>query len=288
MATGSNKTIFGIHSITAYDINTKEIYGQSLITGNLSMNPNAEIIELNGGSSAFAWDTEQGQASSEVSLTLREIPNWFYKAMYGVDVTVNAAEAGGAISEALANANGTTVQGIAGVDSVAISTAGDVKSGKYTVVAASATTVDVYVSSNIDFGGAVTFVDGANKVNATPLTITAGGNTTLAGFGIDLVGGAGPIAMTPGETAFFEVRGINNGSEKVTVGASGVVSPQFGLYAYAQKRGTGEIFNLDIFRCKAYGFPINLTEKEFAEFEVTLTMSYDCDRDGIFNQERLF
>ena len=174
-----------------------------------------------------------------------------YTYLGGAANTPGSAEPNGAVTT-LTNANGTScMAATTGIASVALKSGGaaDLKAGMYTVKVVSATTVDVYCDSDIDFGsiytgGAVgTFVDDTLKITAAPLTVTtAGALTEVTGFGIDLVGGSGTISMTIGDTATFEVRPANVANEVITIGDRNTFLKSYSVTAYsAMKSITGEI-----------------------------------------------
>jgi hypothetical protein len=160
------------------------------------------------------------------------------------------------------------------------------KFGKYVVKAVSATTVDVFFSSDADIGRGTngTYQNDALKITATALTITTGGNTTVPNFGIKLTGGAGVIAFTSGDTATFEVRPPHTGATTVRVGATAdQIFPEFGAIVMAQKRGNQELTEIDCFRCKGIGMPLNFEMNAWSEAEVKVKVLYDSDKDGVFD-----
>jgi len=234
MGLSNPNSIFGVHSVTAYNPDTLVPYGTAKVVGQANLNFSGELVPLNGGSSAYPWRVERGLISSEVTLTLREYPDWLYAAFLGKAVTSNAAETGGAIGSALTNANGTSVVDAAtGIATATVKSGSeaDLKAGLYVVVAASATTVDVYAMSDVDFaqGTDLEFVDDSLKITASALTITASTAVTIPNLGVELTGGSGTIGMTTGDTAFFEIRPINTGSTEVVIGASNETYVDVGL-----------------------------------------------------------
>lgn len=286
MARNNPRSIFGIHSFAPYNIATREPYGQLDVLGGSTFSFEGEIIELTGGSSRWPYKLADGLINAEMTLTFREYADFLYEVLYGKAPTQTTGETSGNIST-LANQSGESVMDAAtGVASVSATSGdeADLKFGKYLVKAASATTVNVYAMTDVDFGRgtAKVFEDDSLKINASPLTITTDTDTDIDGFGITLTGGSGTIGMTEGDTAYFDVRPINARSSKVVVGGSSDTYPEFGAILTGQKLGTSELIMIDVYRCKATGFPINFTEKEFSESEVTAKVSYDRDRNGVF------
>ena len=292
MALSSPNSVFGIHSITTYNPDTLVPYGTAKVLGQANLNFTGEVTPLNGGSSAYPWRVERGLISSEISLTLREYPDWLFSTFLGKAVTSNAAETGGAIGTALTNANGTSVvDSSTGIASVGVKSGSesDLKTGLYVVVAATSTTVDVYAMSDVDFaqGTDLSFVNDALKITSSALTITASTPVTVPNLGVELTGGSGTIGMTAGDTAFFEVRAINTGSTEVVIGSSNESYVDVGMLIAAQKSGSKTVTYIDIYRCIGVGAPINFTEQAFSEAEITLQAFRDSTRDGVFAHRRV-
>jgi hypothetical protein len=69
----------------------------------------------------------------------------------------------------------------------------------------------------------------------------------------------------------------------VTIGATANQSfPAFGAVLYAQKKGDGQMIEIDAFNCKAVGAPLNFARNAFSAAEVTVKMLYDSAKDGVF------
>lgn len=288
MALSAPRTIFGIHSITPYNRSTGEFYGTSRVLGGSTFSLSGEVIELFGGSSKYNWGAEDGTISAELSFAMKEYPNWAMQLFLGATPTDNVAESGGSVTT-LTNKYGTScVSATVGIASVGI-TAGDtadLKFGKYVVKVVSATTVDVYMSSNIDHaqGTDGAFENDLLKITASPITITdTGGTTALADYGLTFTGGSGTVNMaTTGDTATFEVRPINTGSTTATFGSNSSTYPEFGCILYAAAQGSGRQFEIDVLKCKAIGMPIGMTANEFSEAEIVCKVSYDSTADAVF------
>jgi len=289
MALSDPRAVFGIHSVTPYNRVTREPYGILRVLQNSSFSLSGETIPLNGGSFRFPWAVEDGNITAELSLSFNEYPDFLDTIFLGKAPTENAAEATGAVS-AITNVSGTSVvSSTVGIASVAATAAdeADLKFGTYLVKAVDATTVDIYVSTNLDFarGTDAIYENDLLKVTASPITIADTGATVAdAIFGLEFTSGSGTIAMTAGDTASFTVRPINSGSSTVLIGATTDVFPEFGAYVYAQQRGTGQMFELDIFRLKAIGLPHNFDAKAFSTAEITAQAFYDSARNGVFTK----
>lgn len=285
MALSAQQTIFGIHSVAAYNPATFEPYGIAKVLGSFSLNLSSELIELTGGSNVFPWETEVGPISTEGVLTLREFPDWLYNTFLGDAATTGSAETAGAVGT-ITDLFGGSVVAATGITSVGLKagSSANVKTGIYMVKAASATTVDVYALTDVDFarGSDLSYVNDTLKITSSALTIATSTAVEIPNTGLELTGGGGTIAMTTGHTAYFDSRAINTGNTRATIGTSNQTFVDVGMVCAAQKKGNDEIFLLDIMRAKAIGVPFNLTEKQFMESEINLRASRDSTRDGVF------
>lgn len=291
MALSQPRAIFGVHSISPYSRSTGEFYGTLKVLGGSSLALSGELIELMGGSSKYSWAVEDGRIDAELTVKAREYPNFVFELFLGKAPTNNSAETSGNLSTP-ANKYGTSVvNATTGITStLTATTPADFKFGKYVIKAASATTVNVYFSSDLDLarGSNGSYESDDLKVTASALTITSGGTTLIPNFGITLNGGSGAIAFTSGDTATFEVRPINTGSTTVTIGsASDSTFPEFGCIIYAQRRGNQEMMELDALRVKGIGLPMGFEENAWSEAEIKAKCFYDSTQDAVFKMRHV-
>ena len=291
MALSQPRSIFGIHEIVPYNKVTKEIYGTMRVLGGSTLSLSPELIDLNGGSSRYPWDSEVGLISSEMTITAREYPDWAFELFLGKKPTsVTTASTVATVSVA-ANAQGTSVinatNGISAVQFIPAVGEPDAKYGEYIIKAVSATEVDVYISTSITFdrGQDVSWIDDSLKINSAPITIAVGANP-IPTFGIEFTG-IGTPAFVVGDTATFSVATPFNAKMNVTIGGSADIFPKFGCYIYSQKKGSGGMFKIDAFNVQAGGLPIGFTEKEWSEAEITAKLLYDSTRNGVFAIESI-
>ena len=266
--------IFGIKSFTPYSRTTGLPFGMAEVLGTFSINSAQELIDLNGGSSPDAWASERGLRTNEMTLSLREYPAFLWELLMGTTVTTSTAEAAGGFSD-LKNVKGTSAFdaaiGVATATAKAASET-DLKTGIYVVKVISATTVDVYSMSDIDFanGTLKEFEDDTLKITELPLTITTAVAVEIPGYGIELTGGSGTIGMTIGDTFIFEIRAINTGRDEAEIGGNNQSFTNFGAIVYAQKRSTGEIFEFNFSELVVGGMPVNLNEQAWSEYELNM------------------
>ena len=283
MALSKPRILFGIHMFTAYNRISGLYYGALRVLGNSSLALTGELIQLNGGSLRYSWDIQDGTISAELSLAVKEYPDFLFELFLGKAPTATTSSATGVVST-LTNKRGTLV----GTTGVATATAksgeaAEMKFGKFVVVAVSATTVDVYASTDVDFQRGTTkdFVNNALKITASPLTITASTAVEVPDFGVELTGGSGTIGMTVGDTATYEVLPPHDGAMEVEIGATSNTFPEFGAIMIAEKKSDGSMFDIEAYRVKALGLPIGLQEKAFSEAEITAQCFYDSTRNSV-------
>jgi len=287
MALSDPRSMFGVHSVAFYNRSSGEFYGKPIkVLGGSSLSLSGETVDLMGGSFSYPWAVENGAITSELSLRFSQFEDYMFEVFLGKQVTSNSAQASGDVST-LVNKSGTVVNATTGIASIAATSGSeaDLKFGKYVVKVASATTVDVYMSSDIDFnrGTDGEFQSDLMKITASPLTVPGtGGTVDVPNYGITITGGSGSIALTTGDTAEFDVQPINSGSIEVIVGGATDTYAEFGAVLYAEKRSNGEMVEIDCFRCKAIGMPLNFETKAWSEAEVTAKVFYDSSKNGIF------
>jgi len=286
MGTSQPRNIFGIHSILFYRRSDRKAYGPPLkVLASGGVDLPAEFEDLTGGSEKFVLASEPKAITPEMKVTTKDYANFLYELFMGAVVTKNGAELTGNVS-ALTNFKGVSLlDATTGIDSVIAipGSEGDLKFARYVIVAKSATTVNVLASSDIDFrrGASASYQNDDLELLASDVTITSGGNTDITELGLRLVGGAGAIALVTDDTAQFEVRPPNQGSTDIVIGDVGTEFPEFGAIIYAQKRGTGEMFEIECYRCIGAGMPHNFEEKTFAQAELTIKVLKDFKLDRV-------
>ncbi len=281
------RSFYGVHSVTPYSRTDATPYGIVKVVKSASISLSASLVDLMGGSNKYPWASEEADIKAELSLKFGEFPDFLFTLFLGKAPTATTAELTGAVTTLL-NYKGTSLKAATtGVASVALKTGADtdLKFGKYILVAASSTTVDVYFCSDADIGRGTngSYLGDTLKILAGATITTAGVLTTITGYGLDLVGGSSTIGMTVGDSATFYVRPDNTGGTSVIIGGvADQTFPEFGCLVMAQKRGNQEMVEVDCFRCKAAGMPLNFEENAWAQGEVKLKLLYDATLDGVF------
>jgi hypothetical protein len=280
MALSQPRSAFGIDSIAFYNRTSGEFYGAPLrVLAGSELNFTGEVIDLVGGSSKFPWGSSEGAITAEVNMTIREYPDYLFNLFLGATATTTALTTG-SVSVGVNKKGTSIINGTNGISSV-IATVGDtadLKTGKYVIKATGAAAADVYVSSTIDVAASLITND-LMKIFSIDVSSTSAVN---AAFGLTF-NKIGTPAFVTDDTAEFEVINASAASESVvTVGASGASFPEFGCLIYAQKQGSAEIFEIDLFKVKAVGMPIVLKEKAYSEYSITGKASYDATKDGVY------
>jgi hypothetical protein len=288
MSFGYNRINYGIHNITPFRISDGLPYGILKVIGGGTMTLSSEFEELFGGSNKFPWAVEAKTISPEWTATVKSFPNFLFELFLGADAVDTAASSTGTVGD-FANVAGTSVlDASTGIASVALkaSSEADLKDGIYIVKAVSATTVDIYALTDIEFQklGAtndLSYIDEALKINASPLTITTGAATEIVGLGVELTGGAGTIGMTVDETARFSVRSAHNGLSTISIGKSGTIFPEHRQLCLGQKRANGDTFEMELYRVIGSGMPIPFEEQTFAIPELAMKLVQDSELDKV-------
>lgn len=287
MALSDPRIVYGVHSITPYSRTTGMPYGILKVIGSCKLELSSAVEELFGGSSKFSWAAESKTISTNIAAKVKAYPGFLFQLFLGASVTDSGVDATGTLT-ALTNKLGTTCQSATiGISTVTITPstgAADLKFTKYVVIVTSASTVNVYGMSDIDFarGTAGSYQADTLKLLATNVTITTGATTDLAGWGIRFTGGSGTIGMTTNDTATFEVKPPSTSSSLIIVGGATATFPNFGALMLAQKRSTGEIFEVDAHKCVGIGLPIAFDETAFSMPELKMTCAYDSTLDRVF------
>jgi len=288
MSFGYNRINYGIHSICPFRISDGLPYGILKVLGGGTMTMQSEFEELFGGSNKFAWAVEAKTISSEWTATVKSMPDFMFELFLGASVATTAASATGTV-DGLANVlNATAFDAVVGVATATVKTGSeaDLKDGVYIIKAVSATTVDVYGLTDIEFKklGAVndlTYLDEALKITASPLTIVLATAVEIVGLGVELTGGSGAIAMVTGDTARFHVNSAHNGVSEITFGAAASIFPEHKQLCLGQKRANGDVFELELDKVVGGGMPIPFEEQTFAIPELAMKLIQDSSTDRV-------
>lgn len=283
-----NRINYGIHSICPFRIEDGLPYGILKVLGGGTLTLTSEFNELFGGSSKYAWAVEASTISTEWTATVKSMPDFLFELFLGAKVTTTAASATGTVGQLTNVKNASVFEATTGIASVAAKAGSenDLKDGVYIVHAVSATTVDIYALTDIEFKklGATNnleYLNDALKINETPLTIVTSTATEIVGLGVELTGGSGTIGMTQDDTARFSVSSAHDGVSVIDIGEAGTIFPEHRQLCLGQKRANGDVFEIEMYRVLGSGMPVPFEEQAFAIPELTMKLVRDECEDKV-------
>jgi hypothetical protein len=284
MSLADPRIIYGVHSISPYSRTDGIPYGILKVIGSAQLALNSDLEQLFAGSNKFAWAAENKSVATELTAKVKAYPGFLFSLFLGATVTDAGVDAAGTISTLTAK-KGTSMTSATGLASVAVLVASkaNLKFGKYIIKATGAAAFTIYLLSDIDIarGTAGAYTDDTLAV-ATVAGVASGANSDVAGLGLRFTGGASATAFTTGDTATFEVLPPSTKSSSIVVGKSTDTFPAFGALLLAQKRATGEMFEIDAHNCVGGGLPISFEENAFSQPELKMTCLYDSALDRVF------
>lgn len=282
MSLSKSRVVFGVHQVTAVNRTTGLPYGTAFVVQGSTFKMEGDTVELRGGSNKFAVAIEDGDINAELGFNVSEYPNWLFEVFGGKAPTQGAAEATGNVS-ALVDKFGSSVVAATGLlAAITTTTAADLKFGKFVVKATAADEVKIYALTNVDFGrgSSLEYADDSLLID-TWSGITANATHLVPNLGITLTAGASVTAMTIGDTATFEIRPINTINRSVKIGGISDVFPEFTGLIYAQKSGSGAVFEIEAYKLKAIGVGLGAERKQFGQNEYTAKAAYDTVENAI-------
>ena len=282
MSLSKSRVVFGVHQVTAVNRTTGLPYGTAFVVQGSTFKMEGDTVELRGGSNKFAVAIEDGDINAELGFNVSEYPNWLFEVFGGKAPTQGAAEATGNVS-ALVDKFGSSVVAATGLlAAITTTTAADLKFGKFVVKATAADEVKIYALTNVDFGrgSSLEYADDSLLID-TWSGITTGSTHLIPNLGVTLTAGASATAMTIGDTATFEIRPINTINREVKIGGISDVFPEFTGLIYAQKSGSGAVFEIEAYKLKAIGVGLGAERKQFGQNEYTAKAAYDTVENAI-------
>ena len=285
MALSNPRILYGVHSVSPYSRTTGLPYGMLRVLAGSTFEMSGDQQTLFGGSFRFPWAVENGEINATLTINTKEYPDFLFTLFLGKAPTSIAADTSGDVS-GLANVSGVSLfDASTGIATATIESGeeADLKFGKYIIKYVSATTVDVYLLSDVDAnrGTDIAYVDDALKITASALTITSSTAVSIPNTGVELTGGSGTIALVAGDTAEFMVLPIHTGGMEVSIGGSADEFLEFGAILMSSKRATGELFEIDVYRAVGNGLSLGADEKAFSESSITATAFYDSTKNAI-------
>lgn len=280
-----NRILFGIHSICPYSIADGTPYGIMKVIGGGTLSLSAEFEELFGGSSKFSWAVEAKTISAEWTATVKMANDFQFELFLGANVVKTAASSTGTVSTPV-NVKGTIFSptNVSAVSAISGSEQ-NLKDGVYIIKAVSATSIDIYGLTDLEFkkmGATVNaaYVDDTLKMNAAPIVLADDAATPIPFLGIEITTEAG-FVLVVGDTMRVNVNSAHNGVSEISIGSANTVFPEHRQLCLAQKRSNGDVFEIDMHRVVGSGMPIPLTEQEFSIPEMAMRLVYDSELDEV-------
>lgn len=284
MALSQPRINFGVHSFTAYKRADGMPYGPQLrVLQGSTFNLEGNNVELFGGSNRFAWAVEEGDTNASFEFSVSEYPNWLFEVFGGKAPTVGSPEASGNVSS-VTNKQGTSVVAATGLlPTVTVTTAANLKFGKYVIRATAADAFKVYALSDVDFsrGAALTITDDTMEIASFTGVAGSGSTHAIANLGITFTTGASATAMVAGHTATFEIRPVNTLNREVKIGGISDSLPEFSAVLYLQKRASGAVFECEVYKLKGSGLSLGAERKAYSQNDYSALASYDSVENAI-------
>jgi hypothetical protein len=274
MSLAKRRTSFGVASMVAVNRTTGIPYGIIKVVQSADPSLDREQIDLYGGANPNIVETENGNVTAELNLTISEFKEFLYTlAGFDVTSTEGTADADGAVSA------GTDLKGTSMADGivVALSTtsAASLKRGRYIFEAASASSVDVYALNDNDFnvGTDLAYVNDSLKITTAAVALSASA-VEVPATGLTVKDGTGTPVL--GNTCFVDVVTDNNGTMSYSYG-SNPTPVEFEMFITSQKKSNGEYFIDHYPRVTFNSVPGGMSTKEWGSLSLSLKLLMDDD-----------
>lgn len=278
------RILYGIHSISPYSRTDHTPYGILKVIGSANLALSSPLEQLYAGSNKYAWAAENKTVASNIKAKVKAYPGFLFQLFLGATVTVVSGDASGTVSTPV-NKQGTSIIAAAGLASITVLSGSktNLKFGQFVLKALTATTLGLYLLSDIDItrGTAAAYTDDTLVLVET-ISIATTVATNLTDVGLVLTGGATTTAFVTGDTAYFSVLPLSSQTTQIVVGQSTDTFPAFGALLLAQKRATGEMFEVDAHYCVGGGLPMDFTENAFSQPQLEMACLYDSTLNRVF------
>ncbi len=271
---------FGVKAGIFYDIDTFAPLGIFRVIRSAEYTKEVEAMPLTGGHRNGAWAIEQGEITHSLVMTIAELPNFLLTQLNQGEATDYTGEDTSGSVGTIANKDGTSVvDATTGIASVALISGSGAKLpvGKVVVKATSATQVSVYALGDVA-SGAIPVTDELPLLASGVTIANSGATVDLADYGLRFTSGSGTIAMTTGDTAYFETRPANSKTTKISMADSNSEVKYVGVILVYPKNAAKKQRIVEFFKVGfAGGLPLSANTREFSELEITATPLLDDD-----------
>jgi hypothetical protein len=282
------KYSFGVKALIFYNRTNFKPVGVFRVISSVEFAREIEQLPLTGGHHNGAWAVEAGEPTNTLTATLMQFPDFAFTELdSGVLTTTLSEDTSGFIGSITNKLGSSVVNATTGIASVSITaTKGfDVPLGRVVAVAASATTVDLYLLGDVASGG-LPVTNELTLLQAGVTIADSAATVDISGYGITITSGSGTVALTIGDTAFFKVRPANSKTTEIVMPDSSDIKILGCILVYP-KNSQKQQKIVDFPKVAVAGIPFSANTREFAEFELTATPLYDEDALSLFTKTEI-
>jgi len=261
---------FGVKALIFYNRTTGKPVGAFQVISTVEFGREIEPIQLKGGHHNGAHAVEPGEPENSLTATLMEFPNFAFTELDNATKVDTTGEDTTGLVGVITNKSGSSVANATnGIASVAlISNKGALLPlGKIVLVAASSTTVDIYLLGDTA-NGSIPIVNELTLLQAGVTISGAGSTIDIAAHGFTIASGSGVTTFVQGETAIFDVRPANSKTTVITMGDNSDFKT-LGCILVQPKSSNKVQRIFDIPKIVTGGLSFASNTREFSEVEIT-------------------
>jgi hypothetical protein len=282
------KHFFGVKALIFYNRTTSKPVGIFRVISNVEFTREIEKLPLTGGHRNGPWAVEAGEPNHTLTATLMEFPDFAFTELDSAVRTITTGESATGKVGTITNKVGTSVaKATTGIASVALiaGAAAKLPFGKVVVVAASATTVNVYIVGDLA-NGQIPAVDELTLIASAITVPGTGGTVDLVDYGIKITGGSGTTAFTIDDSAVFDARPANSKTTEIAMQDLSDIET-LGCVLVFPKNSNKQQVIVDFPKVAVAGTSFAANTREYAEFEMTATPLYDEDAGYLFKKTEI-
>lgn len=274
--------LFGAKALIVYNRKTLKPLGIFRAITTLEYTREIEQVTLEAGHHNGPFAVEAGAVANAILGTVMEFPNFAFTELDNATKAEITGEDTTGFVDAIANKSGTSiVDATTGIASVSIISGSEslVPVGRIIVVGTSvATEVDIFLLGDTA-SGEIPVTNELTLLAAGVIIPGTAGTVDVAAFGLRFTGGSGAIALTDGDTAFFESRPANTKTTKITMVDDSDVK-LVGMIFVWPKSSEGKQTIVDFPKVGISGSSFSANTRAFAETELNGTPLIDVDSNN--------
>lgn len=279
---------FGVKALIFYNRTTFKPVGVFRVISSVEFAREVEQLPLTGGHHNGPYAIEAGEPTNTLTATLMQFPDFAFTELDNATSTVTTGEDSTGNVGTITNKSGTSVvNATTGIASVALTSgeAANLPVGKIVVVAASATTVDLYLLGDTASGN-LPVTNELTLLEAGVTIADSGATVDIANYGVTITSGSGTVAMTTGDTAYFTVRPANSKTTQIVMPDTSDIK-ELGCILVYPKTANKHQKIIDFPKVAVAGTPFAANTREYAEFEMTATPIYDSTESALFTKTEI-